>query len=68
MFLTANCGRLQVLFTSPHSLSVNGSSGVAPGETIRSRSVVLRHKIANTPYIRQWPELNIDLARSSQLF
>ena len=24
-FLTADCGRLQVLFTSPHSLSVNGS-------------------------------------------
>ena len=41
-FLTANCGRLQVPFTSPHSLSVNGSSGVAPGKTIRSRSIVLR--------------------------
>ena len=50
-FLTADCGRLQVPFTSPHSLSVNGSSGVAPGKTIRSRSIVLRHKVANTPYI-----------------
>ena len=42
-FLTADCGHLQVPFTSPHSLSVNGNSGVAPGETIRSRSIVLRH-------------------------
>ena len=48
-FLTVDCGRLQVAFTSPHSLSVNGSSAVAPGETIRSRSIVLRHKVANTP-------------------
>ena len=48
-FLTADCGRLQVPFTSPHSLSLNGSSGVAPGKTIRSRSMVLRHKVANTP-------------------
>ena len=48
-FLTADCGRLQVPFTSPHFLSINGSSGVAPGETIRSRSIVLRHKVANTP-------------------
>ena len=47
-FLTTDCGRLQVPFTSPYSLSVNGSSGVAPGETIRSRSIVLRHKVANT--------------------
>ena len=43
--------RLQVPFTSPHSLSVNESSSVAPGKTIRSRSMVLRHKVANTPYI-----------------
>ena len=50
-FLTADCGRLQVPFTFPHSLSVNGSSGVAPGKTIRSRSIVLRHKVPNTPYI-----------------
>ena len=35
-FFTADCGHLQVLFTSPHSLSINGSSGVAPGKTIRS--------------------------------
>ena len=42
-FLTADCGHLQVPFTSPHSLYVNRSSGVAPGETIRSRSIVLRH-------------------------
>ena len=44
-FLTADCGRLQVPFTSPHSLSENGSSR----KTIRSRSMVLRHKVANTP-------------------
>ena len=50
-FLTADCGRLQVPFTSPHSLSVNESSSVAPGKTIRSRSMVLQHKVANTPYI-----------------
>ena len=50
-FFTADCGRLQVPCTSPHSLSVNGSSGVAPGKTIRNRSIVLRHKVANTPYI-----------------
>ena len=31
-FLTADCGRLQVSFTSPHSLAVNGSSGVASGK------------------------------------
>ena len=49
VLFTADCGRLQVPFTSPHSLFVNGSSGVAPGETIHS--IVLRHKVANTPYI-----------------
>ena len=49
VFLTADCGHLQVSFASPHSLSVNGSSSVAPGKTIRSRSMVLRHKVANTP-------------------
>ena len=48
-YLTADCGRLQVQFTSPHSLSVNGSSGVALGKTIRSQSMVLGHKVANTP-------------------
>ena len=48
-FLTADCGRLQGPFTYPHSLSLNGSSGVAPGKTIRSRTMVLRHKVANTP-------------------
>ena len=47
-FLTTDCSCLQVAFTSLHSLSVNGSSAFAPGETIRSRSVVLRHKVANT--------------------
>ena len=47
-FLTADCGLLQVAFTSLHSLSVNGSSDVAPGETICSRSIALRHKVANT--------------------
>ena len=46
-FLTADCGRLQVPFTSPHSLSVNGSSGIALGETLRSWSIVLRHKVAS---------------------
>ena len=35
-FLTTNCDRLQGLFTSPHFLSVNGSSDDALGETIRS--------------------------------
>ena len=47
--LTMDCDRLQGPFTSPHSLSVNGSSGVALGETIRSRRFTQRHKIANTP-------------------
>ena len=48
-FLTADCGCLQVPFKHPHSLFVNESSGVAPGKTIRSRSMVLWHKVANTP-------------------
>ena len=30
-FLTMDCDRLQGLFTSPHSLSINGSSSVALG-------------------------------------
>ena len=47
-FLTMDCDRLQGLFTSPHSLSVNGSSSVTPGETIRGRRFIPRHKIANT--------------------
>ena len=67
-FLTADCGRLQVPFTSPHSLSVNGSSGISPGKTIRSRSVVLRQEVPIHRRLRQWPQLNIDTARSSQLF
>ena len=49
VFLTMDCDRLQGPFTSPHSLSVNGSSSVPPGETIRSRRFIPRHKIANTP-------------------
>ena len=49
VFLTMDYDRLQGSFTSPHSLSVNGSSSVAPGETIRSRRFIPRHKIANTP-------------------
>ena len=49
VFLTMDCDRLQGPFTSLHSLSVNGSSSVAPGETIRSRCFIPRHKIANTP-------------------
>ena len=47
-FLTMDCDCLQGPFTSPHSLSVNGSSSVTPGETIRSRCFIPRHKIANT--------------------
>ena len=35
-FLTMDCDSLQGPFTYPHSLSVNGSSSVAPGETIHS--------------------------------
>ena len=48
-FLAMDCDRLQGLFTSPHSLSVNGSSSVTPGKTIHSRRFIPRHKIANTP-------------------
>ena len=48
VFLTMDCDRLQGPFTSLHSLSVNGSSSVAPGETIRSRCFIPRHKLANT--------------------
>ena len=33
-FLTMDCDRLQGPFTSPHSLSVNRNSSVAPRETI----------------------------------
>ena len=55
-FFTADCGRLQIPFPSPHSLSVNGSSGVAPGKTIRSQSIALRHKVATpTLYITPMP-------------
>ena len=49
VFLTMDCDCLQSPFTSPHSLSVNGSSSVAPGETIHSRRFIPQHKIANTP-------------------
>ena len=49
VFLATHCDCLQGQFLSPHSLSVNGSSSIAPGETIRSRHFVLRHKVANTP-------------------
>ena len=48
-FLTMDYDRLQGPFTSPHSLSVDGSGSVAPGETIRSRRFIPRHKVANTP-------------------
>ena len=48
-FLTMDCDGLQGPFTSPHSLFENGSSNVAPGETIRSRRFIPWHKIANTP-------------------
>ena len=51
VFLAMYCDCLRVPFIFPHSLSVNGSSGIAPRETIRSRHFVLRHKVASTPYI-----------------
>ena len=65
VFLTTNCNRLQGPFTSPQSLSISGSSGVALGETKRSQRFVLRHKVANTPLITP---MVIDRACSSQLF
>ena len=45
-FLTTDRGRLQVPYTSLHALSVSRSNGVAPGETIRSRSIIPQHKVA----------------------
>ena len=49
VFLAMHCNRLRGPFIFPHSLSVNGSSGIAIGETIRSRHFVWRHKVASTP-------------------
>ena len=40
-FLTMDCNCLQSLFISPHFLTINGSSGAAPGDTICSRHFVL---------------------------
>ena len=34
VFLATHCDRLRGPFISPHSLSVNGSSNIAPGDTI----------------------------------
>ena len=51
VFLAMYYDCLQSPFTSPHYLSVNGSSSITPGETIRSRCFVLRHEVANTPLI-----------------
>ena len=48
-FLTMDCDHLQDPFISSHCLSINGSSSVAPGETVRSRCFIPRQKIANTP-------------------
>ena len=42
VFLATHCDCLRGLFISLHSLSVNGSSSIAPGETIRSRHFALR--------------------------
>ena len=47
MFLVTHCDCLQGLFISPHSLSVNGSRSIVPGETIRSLRFVLRLEVAN---------------------
>ena len=35
VFLATHCDRLRGPFIFPHSLSVNGSSGIAPGETVQ---------------------------------
>ena len=40
-FLTMDCNCLQSLFISPNFLTINGSSGAALGDTIRSRHFVL---------------------------
>ena len=49
VFLTTHCDRLRSPFISPRSLSINGSSDIAPGETIQNRHFVLRNKVTNTP-------------------
>ena len=51
LFLATHCDRLRSSFIYPHSLYINGSNRVAPGETIRCPRFVLRHKVANTPSI-----------------
>ena len=51
LFLATHCDRLRSSFIYPHSLYINGSNRVAPGETIRCPRFVLRHKVTNTPYI-----------------
>ena len=47
-FLTIDCDVLQSLFTSPHSLSANGRSGIALGEIIQNWHFVMWQKVANT--------------------
>ena len=47
MFLVTHCDCLRGPFISPHSLSVNGSRSIVPGETIRSLRFVLRLEVAN---------------------
>ena len=49
MFLITYSDLLRGPFIAPHSLSVNGSSNIAPEETICSRRFVLQQKLANTP-------------------
>ena len=40
VFLALHCNRLRGPFIFPHSLSVNGSSGIAPGETTYMKSAL----------------------------
>ena len=68
VFLIKDCDRLQGQFTSLHSLSKNGSSNVALGETIQSWHFVLRCKVAKTPWMTPIAITEYRSARSSQLF
>ena len=47
VLLVTHCDCLRGPFISPHSLSVNGSRSIVPGETILSLHFVLRLKVAN---------------------
>ena len=49
MFLATHSDFLRGTFIALHFLSVNRSSNISSGETIRSRRFVLLHKLANTP-------------------